>query len=49
MAGLIGQYLSELYKTWGNAEAIYSMVIAGISILVGLIGPFTGYLIWPGK
>jgi hypothetical protein len=48
-AGTIGYYLSEYFRTFGQAEAIYTMVIAGLSCLVGLIGPFAGYVTWPGK
>ncbi|RMJ25653.1 integral membrane protein [Aspergillus sp. HF37] len=46
-AGTIGYYLSEFFRTFGKAEAIYTMVIAGLSCLVGMVGPFAGYITWP--
>lgn len=49
MAGTIGQYLSDYYRTFGEAEAIYTEVVAALSILTGLIGPFAGSLTWPSK
>ncbi|RJE21512.1 integral membrane protein [Aspergillus sclerotialis] len=47
VAGTIGQYLSEYYRTFGEAQAIYTEVVAAISILTGLIGPFAGSITWP--
>ena len=52
VAGIIGHYLAELdnIDAWPQARWIYTEVIAGLSILLGLIWliPFSsGFFSWP--
>ena len=55
VAGIIGNYLHQFnnnFSGWPQARWIYTEVIAGLSILLGLIWliPFSsGFFSWPCK